>query len=380
MKIHEYQAQALLKEFGIPVPDGCVAATPQEALEAARKLGCPVVLKAQVHAGGRGKAGGVRVVETEAAVLSTAEAILGLTIKGLPVRKVYVARAAAVRSEAYLSLLIDRAISKLVFIGCAVGGVEIEETAKTSRGRIHRLELPSRQDGTQAAKDYAAFAQELYKEPRLAGEAAGIMAGMARLFRARDCSLVEINPLAVTGENRLLALDAKILLDDNALFRHPDNAALRDPDSEDPVETEAREAGLSFIGLGGTIGCIVNGAGLAMGTLDTVKHFGGEPANFLDVGGSSSPQKMATAFRIILRNPQVKVMFINVFGGITRCDDVARGLLEAMQECRLAVPVVVRLAGTNEQAGRDLLAGQKLLVASTLEDGAQKAVELAHKP
>jgi len=383
MKIHEYQAQALLKEYGVPVLGGELATRPTEAAEAAAKIGFPAVLKAQVHAGGRGKAGGVRVVKTPAEAIAAAQAILGLTIKGLPVRRVFVTAAASIRSEVYLSLLIDRAISRMVYIACSAGGVEIEETAKTAPEKILRLELPPSRNGRTAA-DCAPFAERLFPgEPGLAAKAAEIMASLYRLFRARDCSLVEINPLAVTQASALVALDAKILLDDNALFRQPGNEALRDPDSEDPGELEARTAGLSFIGLNGDIGCMVNGAGLAMATLDTIKHLGGEPANFLDVGGSSSPQKITSAFRIILRNPRVKVIFINIFGGITRCDDVARGMLAAAQECNPdgsgKVPVVIRLVGTNEEAGRELLAGQNLTVARTLEEGALKAVELAQQ-
>ena len=335
------------------------------------------IIPAQVHAGGRGKAGGVRIVETEAAARNAAEAIFALTIKGLPVRRVLVVPAASVRSEVYLSLLVDRAVARLVYVGCAAGGVEIEETARTAPEKILRLELPDGYNKPRSPEECAPFAERLFAEPALAASAARIMAAMDRLFRARDCSLIEINPLAATRDNRLIALDAKVLLDDNALFRQPGNAALRDPDSEDPGEAEAREAGLSFVGLSGTIGCMVNGAGLAMATLDTIKHLGGEPANFLDVGGSSSPQKITCAFRIILRNPAVKVIFINIFGGITRCDDVARGLLAAMRECRITVPVVIRLVGTNEAAGRELLAGQNLSVVGTLQAGALKAVELA---
>jgi succinyl-CoA synthetase beta subunit len=377
MKIHEYQAQALLKEYGVPVLNGVAVAAPQEAVEAAAKIGFPAVLKAQVHAGGRGKAGGVRVVRTPAEALSAAQAILGLSIKGLPVRKVFVVAAAAIEQEVYLSLLIDRAISRMVFIGCAAGGVEIEETAKTAPEKILRFEIGD--SAHFCAADCAPFAARVFPERSLAKQTAEIMAGICKLFRARDCSLVEINPLAVTQENKLVALDAKMLLDDNALFRQPANEALRDPEAEDPGEAEARAAGLSFIGLLGDIGCMVNGAGLAMATLDTIKHLGGEPANFLDVGGSSSPQKILSAFKIILRNRRVKVIFINIFGGITRCDDVARGMLAAAQECKIQVPVVIRLVGTNEEAGRQLLGGQNLTVAKTLEEGAQKAVELSKK-
>lgn len=380
MKIHEYQAQALLKEYGVPVLDGLAVSTPPDAVEAAAKIGYPAVLKAQVHAGGRGKAGGVRVVKTPTEALAAAQAILGLTIKGLPVRKVLVTSAAEIRNEVYLSLLIDRAVSRMVYVGCSAGGVDIEETAKTAPEKILRLELPPGRNGRTAA-DCAPFAEKLFADTALAAQAAEIMAAIYRLFRARDCSLVEINPLAVTLDNKLLALDAKILLDDNALFRQPGNEALRDPEAEDPGELEARAAGLSFIGLNGDIGCMVNGAGLAMATLDTIKHLGGEPANFLDVGGSSSPQKILSAFKIILRNPRVKVIFINIFGGITRCDDVARGLLAAAQECHIQVPVVIRLVGTNEEAGRELLAGQSqnLIAARTLEEGALKAVELGRR-
>ena len=376
MKIHEYQAQAMLREFGVPAPEGILASTPAEAAAAAKKIGGACVLKAQVHSGGRGKAGGIRRTANPAEAEAAARAILALRIQNLPVRKVYVVPAASFVREVYLSLLLDRASSRLTFLGCAAGGVEIEETARKSPGSIIRLPVPADPAGL-SPEMLAPLANALFPSPALAAEASRLMMNLARLYRARDCSLIELNPLVETAAGGLLALDAKILLDDSALYRQPANVLLRDPDSEDPAEAEARAAGLSFVGLDGDIGCLVNGAGLAMATMDTIKHFGGAPANFLDVGGSSSPEKTATALRLIRRNPRLKAILINIFGGITRCDDVARGLLAAFAEERPPVPIVIRLTGTNEDAGRALLSGQNLTVARTLEEGAETAVALA---
>ena len=376
MKIHEFQAQALLREFGVPAPEGILASTPAEAAAAVKKIGSPCVLKAQVHSGGRGKAGGIRRAATPAEAEAAARAILALRIQNLPVRKVYVVPAAAFVREVYLSLLLDRAESRLTFLGCAAGGVEIEETVKKSPGSIVRLPVPADPAGL-SPESLAPLARSLFPDARRATEATKLMMNLARLYRARDCSLIELNPLVETASGTLLALDAKILLDDNALYRQPANVLLRDPESEDPAEAEARAAGLSFVGLDGDIGCLVNGAGLAMATMDTLKRFGGKPANFLDVGGSSSPEKTATALRLIRRNPKLKAILINIFGGITRCDDVARGLLSAFAEERPPVPIVIRLTGTNEEQGRSLLSGQNLTVARTLEEGAEKAVALA---
>jgi len=377
MKIHEYQAKTLFREAGIPAPGGILAVTPDAAAEAARALGLPVVLKAQVHTGGRGKAGGVQVVSTLADVAPTAARILALTIQGLPVRGILVTPAVDIACEVYLSLLVDRGTRETVFIGCAEGGVDIEQTARETPGKILRLPVePDRLASLEGDASTAAFARRLFRDEEQARQATAIMARMARLFIEKDCSLIEINPLVVTGGGDVLALDAKVLLDDNALFRHPELAALRDLDSEDADELAAKEAGLSFIRLDGDIGCMVNGAGLAMATMDTIHHFGGRPANFLDVGGSSDPAKVVTAFRVILQDPKVKVILINIFGGITRCDDIARGILQSLSECDVPVPIVIRLIGTNQAEGRRLLEGARLIPAATLEEAAVKAVEM----
>lgn len=376
MKIHEYQAKELFRAYGIPAPGGSVAATAEEAEAAARELGLPVVIKAQVHVGGRGKAGGVKVVDALEDVGPTAARILGLTIKDLPVRKVLVTPAATIATEVYLSLLIDRGARTAVFIGCAEGGVEIEVTAKESPEKILRLEVPVATLTHLDAATALPFAQKLFEGAEQARQAAELMVKVARLFAEKDCSLIEINPLIVDGDGQVIALDAKVLLDDNALFRHPELEDLRDMDSEDEDELKAKEAGLSFIRLDGEIGCMVNGAGLAMATMDTIKHFGGEPANFLDVGGSSNPQKVVAAFKTILKDPDVKVILINIFGGITRCDDIAKGILASLDEMPVSVPIVIRLKGTNEEEGRALLASTDLITVQTLSDGAVKAAEI----
>lgn len=376
MKIHEYQGKDLFRQYGIPTPPGEAVKTPVAALKAASVMGVPVVLKAQVHVGGRGKAGGVKVVDKITDVEAVAKKILGLTIKDLPVKQLLVTPAANIAKEVYLSILIDRGARKAVFIGCSEGGVEIEVTAKESPEKILRLEVPAAKLRTGAAADYTAFASNLFSDADQAAQAADIMARMAKLFVEKDCSLVEINPLIVDDKGKVIALDAKVLLDDNALFRHEDLVALRDMDSEDADELSAKEGGLSFIRLDGSIGCMVNGAGLAMATMDTIKHFGGEPANFLDVGGSSNPRKVVAAFKLILKDPDVKVILINIFGGITRCDDIARGILESLNEFEVKVPIVVRLIGTNEKEGRALLEGTKLTPATTLEEGATLAAKL----
>jgi len=380
MKIHEYQAHALFAEYGIPTPGGRVAADAAGAAAAARELGLPVVLKAQVHAGGRGKAGGVRRIAAAAELRPAAEQILGLTIQGLPVRKLWVCPAVPIAAEKYLSLLLDRGRAALTFLGCAAGGVEIEDTARTAPDRILRLAVPVADAGDLTADACRPLARGLFPDPGQAEAVVGIMRAMARLFLARDGALVEINPLVADDRGRVLALDGKVQFDDNALFRQPANEALRDADAEDREELEARAAGLSFVRLDGDIGCMVNGAGLAMATMDLIQHCGGRPANFLDVGGSSHPDKIVAAFRLILRDPHVKVIFINIFGGITRCDDVARGILAARAQLTLRVPVIIRLVGTNEEQGRALLGATDLRVAPTLEAGAQMAADGARNP
>jgi succinyl-CoA synthetase beta subunit len=379
MKIHEYQAKSLFREFGIPAPEGTAVRTADDAVTAVESYGLPVVLKAQVHVGGRGKAGGVKVVTKAEDIRPTAEKILGLTIKDLPVRQLLVTPAANIAKEVYLSILIDRGARKTVFIGCAEGGVEIEVTAKESPEKILRHEIPASQLATATAGQFEDFSLKLFSDAGQAAQAAEIMAKMAKLFIEKDCSLIEINPLIVDDQGTVIALDAKMLLDDNALFRHPELLELRDMDSEDVDELAAKEVGLSFIRLDGNIGCMVNGAGLAMATMDTIKHFGGDPANFLDVGGSSNPKKVVAAFDMILKDPSVKVILINIFGGITRCDDIARGILESLDQSDVSVPIIVRLIGTNEEEGRKILEGTELISATTLEEGATKAAAIGGK-
>ena len=376
MKIHEYQAHALFAEFGIPTPGGRVAHDVATAVQAARELSLPVVLKAQVHSGGRGKAGGVKLITQINEVPLAAEKIFGLTINGLPVRKLFVCPAITAQSESYLSLLIDRGRASLTFIGCADGGVKIEETAKSSPEKILRLALRVSAADHLSRETCRSFARQLFQNQDQAEAVVDIMLAMAKLFLARDCALVEINPLVVDARGKVLALDGKVQFDDNALFRHTENEQLRDMDAEDREELEAKTAGLSFVRLDGDIGCMVNGAGLAMATMDIIKHFGGRPANFLDVGGSSNPNKIVAAFRMILRDKRVKIIFINIFGGITRCDDVARGILTAREQLTIDVPIIIRLVGTNEVKARELLGETDMKVALTLEEGAQLAAKL----
>ncbi len=376
MKLHEYQAKALFREVGIPCPPDRAVSTAAEAVEAATGLGLPVVLKAQVHAGGRGKAGGVKLVSTIEEVKPTAEKILALTIKDLPVRKLLVAPAVEIKKEVYLSILIDRGTRKAIFVGCAEGGIEIEETAKKDPGAILRHEVAAKDLRTLEHSKVMPFALKLFSNPTQAAEVADIMVKLAKLFAEKDASLIEINPLIADGHDKIVALDAKMILDDNAMFRHADLEPLRDMDSENQDELDAKAQGLSFIPLDGTIGCMVNGAGLAMATMDTIKHVGGNPANFLDVGGSSSPDKVVAAFRLILKNPKIKAILINIFGGITRCDDIARGIVQSLELMDVPVPIVVRLVGTNEEQGRKILEGTKLYTAKSLVEGARKATEL----
>jgi succinyl-CoA synthetase beta subunit len=386
MNLHEYQAHALLREFLVPVLSGELVSEPEEAVRAVRRLGLPAVLKAQVHAGGRGKAGGIRRVSSESEASLAAQAVLNLTINGLRVRNLWVVPAVSIASEAYLSLLVDRRSSELVFVGSAQGGMDIEETAAKSPELILRQALPlSAAADPEALGRYRPLADCLFADPTHGEAVARIMAGMERLLWAKDAALVEINPLVLARAGQVLALDAKIVLDDNALFRQPGNLRLRDEEAESEADGWARAAGLSFVALDGDIGCMVNGAGLAMATMDTLQHCGGSPANFLDVGGSSNPAKVITAFRIILQNPKVRVVFMNIFGGITRCDDIAQGLLAALDRFPVNVPIVVRLTGTNEAQGRALLAAQgervktHLVIARTLEEGAEKAVDLGRQ-
>ncbi|MFN0150041.1 MAG: ADP-forming succinate--CoA ligase subunit beta [bacterium] len=375
MKLHEYQAKELFIRAGIPVPKGIVATDAAAAEAAAREIGGTVVVKAQVHVGGRGKAGGVKLAKTPAEAREKAEAILALEIKGLPVRKVLVTQAADIASECYAGIILDRATQRAVFMVSAAGGVDIEEVAAKTPEKIIKL-------GVDPALGFRAYdarylASKLYSDPNAAKQAAAILTKLYRVFCDTDASLVEINPLITNPAGEVWAVDAKLVVDDNALFRHADIEAMRDPDSEELSEVEAREKGLSFVKLDGEIGCVVNGAGLAMTTMDTIQHFGGRPANFLDIGGSSNPEKVVTALKILTRDKNVRSILFNIFGGITRCDDVARGLVKALDETKLDLPIVIRLTGTNEDEARKILAGIGLEALTTMDDAVKKAVALA---
>ncbi len=376
MNIHEYQAKEIFRAAGIPVPEGGVATTPAEARDLAARYGGRVVVKAQVHAGGRGKAGGVKLAEGPAEAEEKAREILALEIKGLPVRKVLVTPALEIWHEYYLGVVIDRAAGKPLVMASREGGIDIEEVARTNPEAIYKTHfVPSNGLYEFQAREIA-FAIE--PEPALARQIAAILVKLCRAFVSCDASLAEINPLIRTPEGKVIAIDAKVNLDDNGLFLHPDLETLRDRSAETAHEGAAREMGLSYIKLDGQIGCVVNGAGLAMATMDLVKHFGGNPANFLDIGGSSSPDKVITAIRIITSDKNVRAILFNIFGGITRCDDVASGLVRALEATKIKLPIVARLTGTNEDQAREILrAVQGLTTAPTMDEAVQRAVELA---
>src|SRR5437867_1993939 len=346
MKIHEYQAKALLREFGVAVPKGDVASTPAVARAIAERFGGKVVVKAQVHAGGRGKAGGVKLADGAVAVKAAASAILGMTIKGLTVQKVLVAPAAEIASESYVGVIVDRASQRPVLMVSPAGGIDIEEVAAKTPEKIHRLAIDPRYGLLQ--HQALALGFRLFGDVKQARAAADIMQKLAAAVYAVGASLAEINPLVTTPDGAVVALDAKIVVDDNELERRPEIAALRDATVEAPSEVAARKAGLTFIKLEGTVGCCVNGAGLAMATMDLVKYYGGAPANFLDIGGSSNPQKVVNALNIITGDRSVKAILFNIFGGITRGDDVANGIVQATRDFPLQVPLVIRLTATNE--------------------------------
>jgi succinyl-CoA synthetase beta subunit len=376
MKLHEYQARDLLAKFGIPVTGGGVASTPAEARAVAEQIGGKVVVKAQVFVGGRGKAGGVKLADTPEQAEQVASQILGMDIKGLTVEKVLVAEAITYDKEIYLSVILDRGTKQVMLIASAEGGVEIEQVAKTNPDAI--IKLPAHPE--LGLQDYQA--RELafgigLSDGKQARQFAQIATALYKAFVATDASLAEINPLVVLPDGSLQALDSKILLDDSALFRHADLEQLRDPSDEPEAERQAREAGITFIKLDGNIGCMVNGAGLAMATMDVVKLYGGEPANFLDIGGGAGKDKVKAALQIILADPNVKAVMFNIFGGITRVDEVARGIIAALEEVDTTVPMVARLTGTNEEEGRRLLAESRLIPAATLAEAAQKAVAAA---
>jgi succinyl-CoA synthetase beta subunit len=372
MKLHEYQSKKIFEKYGVPIPKGRVAATAGEARAIADELGGRVVIKSQVLVGGRGKAGGIRLAKDSEEAEEVATAILGMEIKGLPVRKVLVDEAANIDQEIYLGITNDRAAKKPVFMASAAGGVEIEEVAKETPEKIIKVHIdPLLGLRDYQARDIAAFIDLPRDYWREFGKIAN---GLWQAYVESDATLAEINPLVITKDKRLLAVDGKMLIDDNSLFRHADLAEMRDLDTEAPAETEARKYGLSYIKLDGTIGCMVNGAGLAMTSMDVIKLFGGEPANFLDIGGGAGADKVAAALRIILSDSNVKAVLFNIFGGITRCDEVARGVLTAMDEVKPKVPMVVRLVGTNAEEGRQLLADAKMITAETLADAAKKSV------
>jgi succinyl-CoA synthetase beta subunit len=375
MKIHEYQAKQIFAEAGIPVPPGDVAETPADAFALAEKFNQPVMVKAQVHVGGRGKAGGVKYAENAEAARVLAQKILGMDIKGLTVKKVLITGAEEILSESYVGIILDRATKKPVFMVSAAGGIDIEEVAAKTPEKIHKLYV----DPTVGLLPFQArnLAYKLYREIGQVRQAADILMKLYEVFWKVDASLVEINPLITTPGGKVIALDAKINIDDNGLFRQKVVEAMRDLDAEEPAEVKAREADLSYVKLDGNIGCIVNGAGLAMATMDLVKRYGGDPANFLDIGGSSNPAKVVTAMQIILSDPNVKAVLINIFGGITRCDDVANGIVAAFNEFKPAVPVVIRLTGTNEKEAEKILASYHLPTADTLDGVVKKAIELS---
>ena len=375
MNIHEYQAKEILRREGVPIPPGEIATTPAQVEQIARRLGGMVVVKAQVHAGGRGKAGGVKLAKTPAEAAEVGKKILGMQIKGLTVEKVLVTAAADIETEAYVGIIIDRASKRAVFMVSPAGGIDIEEVAATDPDKIMRLPV----DPRYGLQPFEAMGMGffLYKDVAKARAAARIMQQLYRAFISSGASLAEINPLVTTPDGEVIAVDAKMVIDDNELDRRPDIAALRDESAEETSELQARRANLTFIKLEGNVGCIVSGAGLAMATMDLVKYYGGEPANFLDIGGSSNPEKVVNALRIITSDPEVKAILFNIFGGITRTDDVANGIVTATRQNPLTVPLVIRLTGTNEAVALKILAEHGFAATNDMDDAVQKVVALA---
>ncbi len=376
MNIHEYQAKEIFTSFGLPVPGGKVAVTADEAVSLAEEYGLPVMVKCQVLTGGRGKAGGIKFCESMDDVRTNAANILGMDIKGHTVHKVLITPAVDIASEYYIGMLIDRNTKRVLLMASAEGGVEIEQVAKDTPELIFKQPI----DPRYGLLDHEAMDMGMRLCPddvKMARQLAAAMQKLYLAFVAADASLAEINPFIFTPEGKGHAIDAKVNLDDNAMFRHPDYEALRDLDAEDPSERTAREANLSFVKLEGNVGCLVNGAGLAMATMDLVKYYGGQPANFLDIGGSSNPEKVVNALNIILADKEVKAVLFNIFGGITRCDDVAKGIIAATKSMDISVPIVVRLTGTNAEEGRAMLADTDLHAAETMDEAVKKAIELA---
>jgi succinyl-CoA synthetase beta subunit len=376
VNIHEYQAKEIFTAFGLPVPGGTAVQTVDDAVARAQEYGLPVMVKSQVLTGGRGKAGGVKFCETIEDVKKNAENILGLDIKGHTVRTVLITPAVDIDSEFYIGMLIDRNSKKVLLMASAEGGVEIEQVAKDTPELIFKQTI----DPRFGLLDHEAMSMGMRLVPGDIKKARQLASAMQKLYSAfmhADASLAEINPYIFTPEGKGHAIDAKVNLDDNAMFRHPGYEALRDLEAEDPSERAARETGLSFVKLEGNVGCLVNGAGLAMATMDLVKYYGGQPANFLDIGGSSNPEKVVNALSIILSDKEVKAILFNIFGGITRCDDVANGIIAATKQMDINVPIVVRLIGTNQAEGRAILADSDLVPAETMDEAVKKAIELA---
>jgi succinyl-CoA synthetase beta subunit len=384
MNIHEYQAKEILRDYGVSVPRGIVAFTVDEAVEAAKKLGTDtVVVKAQIHAGGRGKAGGVKVAKNLDDVRTYAQQLLGKTLvthqtgpEGKEVKRLLIEEGCAIQKEYYIGFVVDRSSSRVVLMASEEGGTEIEEVAAKTPEKIFKEYIDPAVGLLPFQARRIAFHIHIPKE--LVNQAVQFMMGLYRVFVEKDCSIAEINPLVTTADGKVLALDAKLNFDANALYRNQDILQYRDPDEEDPKEVEASKYGLSYISLDGNIGCMVNGAGLAMATMDIIKYYGGEPANFLDVGGGATAEKVTEAFKIILSDPKVKGIFVNIFGGIMRCDVIATGVVEAAKQVGLKVPLVVRLEGTNVDLGKKILneSGLNIIAAESMADGAQKIVEL----
>ncbi|AKM18510.1 Succinyl-CoA ligase (ADP-forming) subunit beta [Geobacillus sp. 12AMOR1] len=384
MNIHEYQAKEILRSYGVSVPNGRVAFTVDEAVEAAKALGTPVcVVKAQIHAGGRGKAGGVKVAKSLEEVRTYASELLGKVLvthqtgpEGKEVKRLLIEEGCDIQKEYYIGLVVDRATSRVVLMGSEEGGTEIEEVAAKTPEKIFK-EYIDPAVGLQAFQARR-LAFNINIPKHLVNQAVKFMVGLYQVFVDKDCSIAEINPLVVTGDGKVMALDAKLNFDSNALYRHPDVLEYRDLDEEDPKEVEASKYDLNYIALDGNIGCMVNGAGLAMATMDIIKYYGGEPANFLDVGGGASEEKVTEAFKIILSDPNVKGIFVNIFGGIMKCDVIASGIVAATKQVGLTLPLVVRLEGTNVELGKKILeeSGLNITAAESMADGAQKIVEL----
>ena len=387
MKIHEYQGKEILKRFGVPVPRAIPCFSVDEAVSAAESLGGPVwVVKAQIHAGGRGKGGGVKVAKSLAEVKQWAGKILGMQLvthqtgpHGQKVRRLLVEEGADISKELYVGIVVDRVTQRVTLMASSEGGMDIEEVAQSTPEKIHKVTVDPELGLTDADADKLAVAIGVPKAS--VPKARSVLQSLYRAFWETDASLAEINPLVLTGSGEVVALDAKINFDSNALFRHPEIVAMRDLDEEDPSEIEASKHDLSYIQLDGNIGCLVNGAGLAMATMDTIKLFGGEPANFLDVGGGATAEKVTEAFKLMLRNPNLKAILVNIFGGIMRCDVIAEGVVGASRAVGLQVPLVVRMKGTNETQGKKILAdsGLPIIAADSMGEAARKVVEAAGK-